>query len=64
MAEQHIAKTEPQKAIYVTPTIRTLDISELPEKRINALRIKARLRVQSPRAASANQSMPKKNLRE
>jgi hypothetical protein len=55
MAKQQIAKTEPQKASYVTPTIRTLDISELPEKWINALRIKARLRIH---AETACQSQP------
>jgi hypothetical protein len=38
MDKKQIAKVP---APYVTPTIRTLDISELPEKWINALRIQS-----------------------
>jgi hypothetical protein len=45
MDKQQIANLQPQKAPYLKPTIRALDVSELPEEWVNALRNSAQLPV-------------------
>ena len=45
MAEEKTPKSESQKAPYEKPTIRTLDVSELPEEWVNALRNSAQVPV-------------------
>jgi hypothetical protein len=62
MAEKQIAKSNPKKAPYIAPTIRTFDVSELPEKWINALRSTGQLRLPALEEIEARQSKAKAAL--